>query len=77
MNKYTLHETELLVALGLRLRAQRLKKQFSQEELASITELHRTYVGSVERGERNISILNLYKISHALDVDIKILLTDE
>ena len=60
MTKYTPNETELLIAFGLRLKKQRLEKQLSQEELASLTELHRTYVGSAERGERNVSILNLY-----------------
>lgn len=77
MTKYTPNETELLIAFGLRLKNQRLKSQLSQEELASITDLHRTYIGSAERGERNISLLNLYKISSALDVEIEALLTDK
>jgi len=77
MTKYTPLETELLVAFGLRLKEQRLKKQLSQEELAAITELHRTYIGSAERGERNVSMLNLYKISAALDIEIDGLLTDK
>ena len=76
MIKYTPQEMELLVAFGLRLKGQRLKKQLSQEELAAITELHRTYIGSAERGERNVSMLNLYKISAALDIDIDALLMD-
>lgn len=77
MTKYTPLEAELLVAFGLRLKEQRLKKQLSQEELAAITELHRTYIGSAERGERNVSMLNLYKISAALDIEIDGLLTDK
>ena len=77
MTTYSPNETELLIAFGLRLRNQRLMKQLSQEELASLTELHRTYIGSAERGERNISILNLYKISSALEIDIDLLLMDK
>ena len=77
MTKYTPLEAKLLVAFGLRLKEQRLKKQLSQEELAAITELHRTYIGSAERGERNVSMLNLYKISAALDIEIDGLLTDK
>lgn len=77
MANYLPNETELLIAFGLRLKDQRLKKQLSQEELASITDLHRTYIGSAERGERNVSLLNLYKISMALDVEISALLMDK
>ena len=77
MTKYAPYDAELLVAFGLRLKDQRLKKQLSQEELAVITKLHRTYIGSAERGERNVSMLNLYKISSALNIDIEALLTDK
>lgn len=77
MSKYTPSEFELLVAFGLRLKEQRLMKQLSQEELAAITDLHRTYIGSAERGERNVSMLNLYKIASALDSEIETLLMDK
>ncbi len=42
----------------------------SQEKLSFKSELDRTYIGSVERGERNVSVINLRKIAKALDVDI-------
>lgn len=58
------------------LREIRAKKKISQEELADIAGLHRTYVGSVERGERNISIDNMERLASALKVDIQELLNN-
>ena len=59
---------EVFVRFGERLRAVRLKKGVSQEKLADLAGLHRTYVSSVERGERNISLLNIAKLAKALEV---------
>jgi transcriptional regulator with XRE-family HTH domain len=56
------------VAFGQRVRELRLKKDFSQEALAELCQLDRTYIGGVERGERNISLLNIHKIAAALGV---------
>lgn len=56
---------------GARLREIRLKKGVSQEALAFEAELHRTYISSVERGERNVSIVNIARIAAALDVPIR------
>lgn len=58
------------------LKLYRLDRKVSQEKLADLCNLHRTYIGSVERGERNISIDNIEKISKALKVSPSMLLTD-
>jgi transcriptional regulator with XRE-family HTH domain len=53
-----------------RLRERRIAHGWSQEELADRAGLHRTYVGSVERGERNVSIDNMERLSAALGLDV-------
>ena len=60
--------------LSQNLRMIRLEQGLSQEQLASLAGLHRTYVGSVERGERNISIDNIEKLANALGCNITRLL---
>ncbi len=56
---------------GERVRTLRSKRGVSQEQLALACGLDRTYIGGVERGERNISLINIYKIAVALDVPVK------
>ena len=55
--------------LGERVRAQRHKLGLSQEALADVAGLHWTFVGQVERGQRNLSLHNLLKVAAALEVD--------
>jgi len=55
-------------------RRMRQEKNLSQEQLAELADLHRTYVGSVERGERNVSIDNMEKLALALKVRVRDLL---
>ena len=59
---------------GQNLARLRKARGMSQESLALECKLNRTYIGSVERGERNISLVNIYKIAAALDVSPKDLL---
>jgi len=60
---------EYLQAFGARLRELRLQKKLSQEDLAEASGLDRTYVSSCERGNRNISLLNISKLAKALGLD--------
>lgn len=55
--------------LGYQVRKYRKIKGISQEELALISGLHRTYIGSIERGERNVSLKNVEKIAKSLEIN--------
>jgi len=62
---YSISENKQLKDFGARVRQARLTLGWSQDELAFRSGLHRTYVGAVERGERNIALLNLRKLAAA------------
>lgn len=55
--------------LGARIRERRLELNVSQERLGELSGLHRTYVGGVERGERNVSLVNIVALARALGLD--------
>jgi len=67
-------DAEIQKRFGGRTRELRKRKGFSQESLALACDLDRTYIGGVERGERNISLINIHKIAAALGVPAKDLL---
>lgn len=58
-----------LIRFGQRLRELRTAKDFSQETLALLSGLDRSYVGGVERGQRNVSLVNILKLATALNIE--------
>lgn len=64
-------EQDVKKRFGQRLRTLRQQRGFSQETLALACQLDRTYIGGVERGERNLSLVNIHKIADALGVPVK------
>ena len=61
---------EICKRFGCRVRDLRVAQGMSQEALAQKSGLHRTYIGGVERGERNISLVNIEKIAQALNLTL-------
>jgi transcriptional regulator with XRE-family HTH domain len=64
------------LAFGKAVRKFRLKRAFSQERLAELAGIHRTYIGDVERGTRNISLVNMTRIAKALQVPLSRLIQE-
>jgi len=64
----------ILEIFGRNVQKYRKEKEISQEKLAEIAGVHRTYVGMIERAEKNITLRNMEKIANALNVKIKDLL---
>lgn len=65
-----------LVGLGEAIRAARKVKGLSQEALAELADIDRSYMGGIERGEHNLAIMNLLKIANALGVKASTLLDE-
>lgn len=65
--------TEINKRVGLNVRKYREKKGWTQEHLAYEADLHRAYIGQIERAEKNIGLQNLEKISKALMIEIELL----
>ena len=61
----------ILKSFGKRVQMERIKQNFSQEELAEKAGVHRTYIGMIERAEKNITLQNIEKIAKALNLQIK------
>ena len=68
--------SEILKKFGEKVRQLRKQKDISQEELAHRADLHRTYIGMIERAEKNITLLNIEKIAKALGCEIEKLFED-
>ena len=65
---------DILVAFGDAVRTLRRERGLSQERLAEEADIHRTYIGDVERGQRNIALVNIDKIARALGIDLPTLM---
>lgn len=63
-------KSEINIRIGNKIREIRQSKGLSQEQLAEIAEVHRTYIGMIERAEKNITLVSLEKIAKALEVEI-------
>jgi transcriptional regulator with XRE-family HTH domain len=61
---------DILIRFGKKVREERDKLNLSQEELASLTGVHRTYIGMIERAEKNITLINIEKIAKALGLSL-------
>lgn len=68
-------DADILVRFGSRVRALRTQAGFSQEAFAGKCELDRTYVGGIERGERNVSLRNIEVIARALGISLSELMS--
>jgi DNA-binding XRE family transcriptional regulator len=74
LKKISPEASSLQVALALNLRVQRRARKLTQEQFADLCGLHRTYIGAIERGERNITLSTLALIAHAIELEPAVLL---
>ena len=65
--------SDILVKFGKTVRELRIAKGLSQEQLAFKADLHRTYIGMIERAEKNITLENINKLADAFEVKLKVL----
>jgi len=61
----------ILVRFGANVRKYRTKRKISQEKLAEMADLHRTYIGQIETGKRNVALKNVDKLARALGISMK------
>lgn len=69
-----MEKEKLLILFGNKIKQERLKRNLSQEDFAELTNFHRTYIGMVERAERNVTLLNVEKFAKALQTEVHELL---
>ena len=63
--------SDIVKDVGFNIRRLREERGLTQEKLAALADVHRAYIGQIERGEKNIGLVNLEKIAKALKVDIR------
>jgi transcriptional regulator with XRE-family HTH domain len=73
-SKYVYIMIEIYKILGDKVRDRRIELDLTQETLAEMSGLHRTYIAGIEKGKRNISLKNLEKLAVALDIELNKLL---
>jgi len=73
---HTMSSKNILEVFGSNVQKCRKEKQISQEKLAEFAGVHRTYIGMIERAEKNITLRNMEKIARALGIEIKDLLVN-
>jgi len=64
-------DKQFFIFLGTKIREERVKRGWTQEGLGERARVHRTYVGMVERGEKNITLSNIHKFAHALGLKVR------
>jgi len=62
---------DILIKFGNKIREERLKRGYSQEAFAELIGVHRTYIGMIERAEKNITLRNIKKIADALGMNLE------
>lgn len=73
-NNFAIVKNDILIKFGNRIRELRIEKEWSQETLADKTGFHRTYIGMIERGERNLSLKNVEIFADSFGLTISDLL---
>lgn len=64
-------KSSILLRFGKRVAEARKRRGLSQEKLAELADVHRTYIGMIERGEKNVTLLTIYRVASALGVTAK------
>ena len=75
-HKYSANEQKVMKGLGIRVRQLREMADLSQETLAELAKVHRTYISTIERGQQNISLTVLIRLADALEVGLEELFAD-